>query len=162
MSLSLALVIAAAAPFADLDTIDREVAQFTGVAIGEPGGAGAPVDRRLRLRPCGSPLALAWHGPRRDTGVVQCPDAGAWRLFVPVTAAAQGLAALPAINRGDAVTIAVSGDGFTVSQPGEAMEAGAVGTWIKVRTVSASARYGATDAMRAVVVRPGLVKVPMY
>jgi flagella basal body P-ring formation protein FlgA len=161
MSFSLALVIAAAAPFADLDSIDRQVAQFTGASIGEPGGAGTPVDRRLRLRPCGSPLVLAWHGPRRETVVVQCPDAGSWRLFVPVMAGAQSLAALPAINRGDAVTIAVSGDGFTVSQPGEAMESGAVGTWIKVRTVSASSKYGATDAMRAVVVRPGLVNVPM-
>lgn len=160
MSFTLALAITAAAPFADLDAIDRQVAQFTGAAVGQPGGAGNPVDRRLRLQPCYAPLALAWRG--RDTVVVQCPDAGAWKLFVPVTGGAGGPAALPAVNRGDAVTIAVSGEGFTVSQPGEAMEAGPVGAWIKVRTVRAEARPGAAaDTMRAQVVRPGLVKVPL-
>jgi len=162
MSFSLALVIAAAAPFADLDSIDRQVAQFTGAVVGQPGGAQAPVDKRLRLQPCFAPLALGWHGARRDTVVVQCPDAGSWKLFVPVAGGPQSaIAALPVVSRGDAVTIAVSGDGFTVSQPGEAMEAGAVGAWIKVRTVSASARAGASDTMRAQIVRPGLVTIPL-
>lgn len=161
MSFSLALVIATAAPFADLAAIDRQVAQFTGSVIGQPGGAAEPVDRRLRLRPCGSPLSLAWRGARRDTVIVQCPDAGAWRLFVPVAGAAPAEAALPAVARGDAVTIAVNGEGFSVSQPGEAMEAGAVGAWIKVRAVRAQRRYGANDTMQAQVVRPGLVAVPI-
>jgi flagella basal body P-ring formation protein FlgA len=161
MSFSLALVIATAAPFADLAAIDRQVAQFTGSAIGQPGGAATPVDRRLRLRPCGAPLSLAWRGARRDTVIVQCPDAGAWRLFVPVAGAAPVEAALPAIARGDAVTIAVNGEGFSVSQPGEAMESGAVGAWIKVRAVRGQRRYGANDTMQAQVVRPGLVAVPI-
>lgn len=161
MSFSLALVIAAATPFADLDAIDRQVVQFTGVAVGQPGGPAAPVDRRLRLQPCRSPLSLGWNGQRRDSVVVQCPDAGAWRLFVPVAAAAQPVAALPVVNRGDAVTIAVEGEGFSVSQPGEALENGAVGAWIKVRTITASPRASAGDAMRARVVRPGLVAVPL-
>lgn len=166
LAASAAIVFAAAgaAGFADLDALDRQVAQFTGAGIGQPGGAGAPVDRRLRLRPCAAPLSLGWHGPRRETVIVQCPDAGSWRLFVPVIASAQAAAAvaeLPAINRGDAVTIAVNGDGFTVSQPGEAMEAGAVGAWIKVRRITVNARPAATDAMRARVVRPGLVAIPL-
>jgi flagella basal body P-ring formation protein FlgA len=162
MSFALALVIAAAAPVADLDSIDREVAQFTGAAIGQPGGAQTPVDRRLRLQLCRTPLALGWHGLRRDTVVVQCPDAGSWKVFVPVVSSGVGaVAALPAISRGDAVTIAVRGDGFTVSQPGEAMEAGPVGAWIKVRTVAVNAKPGATDAMRAQVIRPGLVAIPL-
>lgn len=162
MSFSLALVIAASAPFADLDSIDRQVAQFTGAVVGQPGGAQAPVDKRLRLQPCLAPLALGWHGARRDTVVVQCPDAGSWKLYVPVSGGPQSaVAALPAVSRGDAVTIAVNGAGFTVSQPGEAMEAGAVGAWIKVRTVSANARPGASDTMRAQIVRPGLVAIPL-
>lgn len=162
MSFTLALVIAAAAPFADLDSIDRQVARFTGAAVGQPGGAQAPVDKRLRLQPCFAPLALGWHGARRDTVVVQCPDAGSWKLYVPISGGSQGaIAALPVVSRGDAVTIAVAGDGFTVSQPGEAMEAGAVGAWIKVRTVSASARPGASGTMRAQIVRPGLVAIPL-
>jgi flagella basal body P-ring formation protein FlgA len=156
----LALVIAAAAPFADLEAIDRQIAQFTGIAIGQPGGAGAQVDRRLRLQSCAGPLSFSWRGPTRDTVVVQCPDAGSWKLFVPVAGGgASAQAALPAVNRGDAVTISVRGDGFTVSQPGEALEGGAVGTWIKVRRVSVDAKPGATDAMRGQVVRPGLVVI---
>jgi flagella basal body P-ring formation protein FlgA len=163
MSFTLALVFAAAAPFADLDSIDRQVAQFTGASIGQPGGAGTQVDRRLRLRPCFSPLALAWHGARRDTVVVQCPDAGSWKLFVPVTGGnqASALAEMPAISRGDAVTVAVRGDGFTVSQPGEALEGGPIGAWIKVRTVGAAAKPGASETMRAQIVRPGLVRMPL-
>ncbi|HKX77814.1 MAG TPA: flagella basal body P-ring formation protein FlgA [Novosphingobium sp.] len=166
MSFALGLVFAVAAPFADLDTIDRTVAAFTGVAIGQPGGAVTPVDRRLRLRACAAPLGLSWRTPRRESVVVQCQDAGGWRIFVPVQAvpvvfqlAAAAPAALPAVNRGDAVTIAVSGNGFTVSQPGEAMEAGPVGAWIRVRPARAT-RAG-TEPMRARIVRPGVVELPL-
>ncbi len=159
MSFSLALVLTAAAGFADLEAIDREVAAFTGASIGQQGGAATPVDRRLRLNPCAAPLALSWHSPRRDSVLVQCPVTGGWRLYVPVRGATAE-SATPAINRGDAVTIAVAGDGFTVSQPGEALEGGAVGAWIRVRGVAA-AKPGANDAMRAQIVRPGLVSVPV-
>jgi flagella basal body P-ring formation protein FlgA len=159
MSFALAIVLAATAGFADLDAVDRDVGQFTGVPIGQPGGATMPVDRRLRLKPCLAPLALNWNTQRRETVVVRCPDAGGWRLFVPVSGATPAAAALPAINRGDPVTIAVSGDGFTVSQPGEALEAGPVGAWIRVRTLAAART--ASDAMRAQVVRPGVVAVPL-
>ena len=161
MSFSLALVVAAAAPFADLDAIDRQVAAFTGVAVGQPGGAARPVDRRLRLNPCTSSLSLTWYGQRRESVLVRCPDAGGWRLFVPVGGAVAGVTAVPVINRGDAVTIAVNGEGFSVSQPGEALESGAVGAWIRVRTMSSGAARGNSDAMRAQVIRPGLVAVPL-
>jgi flagellar basal body P-ring formation protein FlgA len=154
--MSLSLFLAAAAPFADLAMIDQQVAQFTGASVGAEGGAQMPLDRRLRLRPCTAPLALAWRGARRETVIAECPDAGGWRLFVPVRAAAQGSAASPAINRGDAVTIAVTGGGFSVSQPGEALEAGPVGGWIRVRGVN-----GKGQQMRAQVLRPGLVGLPL-
>ena len=150
-----ALLLAAAAPFADLAALDTAVARFTGAAIGAEGGALLPLDRRLRLRPCLSPAVLAWRGNARDTVVLECPDAGGWRLYVPVRAGAAAAAAPAAINRGDAVTIAVTGDGFSVSQPGEAMDGGAIGAWIRVRTLSAKAQ-----PMRAQVIRPGLVSVP--
>ena len=65
MSISLALVIAAAAPFADLDAVDRQVAQFTGAEIGQPGGAMSGVDRRLRLNACASSLGLSWRTQQR-------------------------------------------------------------------------------------------------
>lgn len=152
-----ASVTASAAPFSDLATIDREVAGFTGVPQGQPGGAALPVDRRLRLNPCAAPLALRWSGPRRETVVVSCPDPGGWRLFVPVLGGTAEAAA-PAIVRGDAVTIAVTGAGFAVMQPGEALEAGPVGGWIQVRLAQAQDK---SKTMRARVVRPGLVALPL-
>lgn len=154
--MTIALFLAAAAPFADLAAIDRQVAEFTGAPAGAQGGAQMPLDRRLRLKPCTAPLSLAWRGERRETVVAACPDAGGWRLFVPVRAAAQSAAAPPAINRGDAVTIAVTGGGFSVSQPGEALDAGPVGGWIRVRGLNAKGQ-----PMRAQVLRPGLVGVPL-
>lgn len=167
MSAALALILAAAptlAPIADLAAIDREVERFTGVPAGAEGGASLPVDRRLRLAPCRSPLALSWRTPRQETVLVECPDAGSWRIFVPVrrslgplgSGAGGGPVAAPAVNRGDAVTIAVAGEGFAVSQPGEALDGGPVGAWIRVRTLSAKAQ-----PMRARIVRPGLVEMPL-
>ncbi len=144
--------------FHDLVAIDAAIAAFTGAGIGVPGGANLPVDRRMRLAPCYSPLALSWYGNRQDNVLVQCPDVGGWRLFVAVSGnARQGAAPMapPAVARGEAVTIAVAGEGFSVTQSGEAMEAGAVGAWIRVRT-SAKA-----TPIRAQISRPGLVVVPV-
>lgn len=155
----LPLILAAgpawAAPFADAETIDQAVTRFTGVPTGQPGGAARPIDRRLRLATCANPLSLGWYAGRRDTVLVQCPDSGSWRLFVPVlqTAAAGGA---NAVLRGESVTISVTGAGFTVSQPGEALEGGAVGAWIRVKTANPSAQ-----PLRARVMRPGLVAVDL-
>ena len=156
-----ALPTPALAAMADLAAIDREVAGFTGASQGTRGGAVLPVDRRLRLTACNAPLNLAWHTARKESVVVQCPDAGSWRLFVPVNAA-QGAAAAaetPAVTRGEAVTVSVTGEGFAVSQPGIAMDAGPVGAWVRVRMVQGGAPKG--DAMRAQVIRPGLLAIPM-
>ena len=158
MSLVLAILAAASAGYADLDSIDREVAGFTGAEIGQIGGATSPVDRRLRLQPCGSPLALTWRTQNHESVIVQCGDPGSWRLFVPVKRETLAMGGAPAINRGDAISIAVTGDGFTVAQPGEAMESGAVGAWIRVRPINA--KQGA-EPMRAQVVRPGLTALPL-
>ena len=159
MSIAAATMILAAAPFADLDAIVREVAAYTGAAIGETGGAMQPVDRRLRLMHCLAPLALAWRGQARDTVVVDCPDLRGWRLFVPVKSAAPGAGASAAISRGDVISISVMGPGFTVTRPGEAMESGAPGAWIRVRPADGTARGG--EPLRARVIRPGLAGVPL-
>lgn len=159
-ALALLPATAQAAPFADLSAIDRAVEAFTGAAIGAPGGALLPVDRRLRLANCTQRLALGWPGMRRDAVVVQCPDAGGWRLFVPLRAAPAASAAPepPAIQRGEAVTVAVEGEGFSVSRGGEALNPGPVGSWIRVRMADGAARG---EPLRAQVVRPGLVRVPV-
>lgn len=161
MAAAAALPTPALAAMADLAQIDRQVALFTGAPQGAVGGAVLPVDRRLRLTACNSPLSLGWHTARRESVVVQCPDAGAWRLFVPVTPAQQASSEpqAPAVTPNEAVTVSVVGDGFAVSQPGIAMDKGAVGAWVRVRMVSGGQPRG--DAMRAQVVRPGLVKIPM-
>jgi flagella basal body P-ring formation protein FlgA len=157
-----ALILASATPYADLAIVDAHVARFTGAAIGQPGGAIQPVDRRLRLKACQGALALGWHGTRRETVVVQCPDPGGWRLFVPLKAAPVAVAVQtkPVVQRGEGVTISVSGQGFAVSQPGEAMEPGAVGDWIRVRPAKAGSRQGGSP-MRARIVRPGVVELPV-
>lgn len=141
---------AGAQGFADLSAIDREVAMFIGVNPDAPGGAFAPVDRRLKLTACDRPLNLAWHGNRRGTVLVQCPVPGGWKLYVPVYAGNAGPVAQPVISRGDAVSVTLSGPGFSVSQSAEALEGGAVGEWIRVR-------LGRNTELRGKVLRPGAV-----
>ncbi|WP_288418191.1 flagella basal body P-ring formation protein FlgA [uncultured Novosphingobium sp.] len=158
MSIVLAILAAASTGYADLAAIDREVAGFTGAEIGQSGGAMTPVDRRLRLAPCASPLTLSWRTQNHESVIVQCGDPGSWRLFVPIKRDLQGPGGAPAINRGDGISIAVNGDGFSVAQPGEAMESGAVGSWIRVRPINAKPN---AEPMRAQVVRPGLVSLPL-
>lgn len=150
LALAVCATPAMAQPFADLSAIDREVANFIGVNPNAPGGAFAPVDRRLKLAACNRPLNLAWQGGRRQTVLVQCPVPGGWKLYVPVYGAGAGQISQPVVSRGDAVSVTLSGPGFSVSQSAEALEAGAVGEWVRVR-------IGKDTELRAQVLRPGAV-----
>jgi flagella basal body P-ring formation protein FlgA len=161
---ALSLVLAVLQPaahakgFQDPAAIDRDVAAFTGQPIGAPGGAARPVDRRLRLANCAAPLALSWRGDAHASILVECPDQAGWHIFVATSApasttAARQTPATPVIERGQSVTVAISGDGFSVSQSAEALESGAIGAWIRVRTQAKA------DPLQAQVVRPGLVEV---
>lgn len=145
---------AAASPTIGPAEIDRAVMGFTGAAIGTPGGARLPADPRLRLAACAGPLALDWHTPARSSVRVECPGPIPWRIFVAVAPLASAGPAAPAVKRGDHVIIAVRGRGFSVQQPGEAVEAGAVGDWIFVRTARKA------EALRGRIERPGLVVIP--
>lgn len=156
LGLLAATSVSAQTGFADLAAIDRAVAAFTGKPQGAAGGATVPVDRRLRLAPCDVPLALDWHGTRRDTVEVRCPVPGGWRLFVPLAGGGGAAAGAPQVAKGDTVTITVSAEGFSVSQPGEALEAGPQGAWIKVRGLGANA-----PVRRARVLRPGQVGIDL-
>jgi len=135
--------------FADLDEVDRQVSAF----VGQPA---PPVDRRLRLARCTAPLALDWYGSARQAVQVRCPSASGWTLYVTMPAAAASAVAPPLIQRGDSVTIQVGGEGWAVSQPGEALEPGTAGTWIKVRGIAPKA-----PVLRGRVLRPGLVGVDL-
>ncbi len=163
---AIALVASAAVPglgLADLDALDREVTAFTGAMIGAPGGPVRPLDRRMRLQACQSGVAISWHTPRRETVSLRCSDPGGWSLFVPVMVTGPAgqpasMSGAVAVNRGDAVSLVVSGRGFAVSRPAEALEGGPVGAWIRVRPVTD--RQLAEDVIRARVVRPGSVALP--
>lgn len=150
-ALLVAVTPAGASGFADHAAIDRAVSAFTGAAAGTPGGARLPVDRRLRLADCPQQLALDWYGQRHDTVVVACPQAGGWRIFVPVSNEAGGSGARAMIGRGDAVTISVRGRGFALSRQAQALEAGGEGDWVRVRPA------GNGEPIRARVLRPGVV-----
>lgn len=143
--------------FQNLDAVDRQVAAFLGQSADSAGATFVPVDRRLRLATCAAPLNLSWYGTRQDSVLVRCPDASGWRVFVRVQGAigaAPAAAAIPAVSRGEPVTVTVRGTGFSVSQSGEAMENGAVGQWIRIR-------MSKTNEMRAQVLQPGTVRVDM-
>ncbi len=142
----------------DPAAIDRAVAAFTGAAAGTPGGARTVTDPRLQLAPCGGSLGVSWHTPARNAVQVECPGPTSWRIFVaigqaPGSTGASGRAA-PAVKRGDALTVMVRGRGFSVQQTGEAMESGAVGEWIFVRTSRKA------EGLRARIERPGLAIIP--
>lgn len=149
---------AKAGSITDPAMIDRAVAAFTGAATGAPGGARAPSDPRLQLAPCGGSLAVSWHTPARTAVQVECPGPTSWRIFVAIApaqgSAAAGQRAAPAVKRGDALTVVVRGRGFSVQQQGEAMESGAVGDWIFVRTSKKA------EGLRARIERPGLAVIP--
>ena len=114
--------------------IDRAVMEFTGAAIGQPGGARLPVDRRMRLNACGMPLQIDWYGKNRDSVQVHCPDAG-WRIYVAI-------AQVPQADE--------PGTGEIVVSRGELVEIGAgfrlpdlmVTTGMRLREVGTTAREG--------------------
>lgn len=137
----------AAAP-ADLAAIAEEATRFAQAPV-------MPLDPRLRLASCPQPLALSWAAAIRESVLVQCPVVGGWRLFVPLARAPQEAIA-PAIARGDPVTIVLGGEGFAVSQQGEALDSGPVGAWIRVRNLAAKGQF-----LRARVLRPGQVGIPL-
>lgn len=156
-----AALMAQSGAFTDLAAIDAQVQAFAGAPIGSDGGARGPVDRRLRLALCAAPLSLSWHGRRQDMVKVECGDGGGWRVFVPMLAstsaavAAQPAVSAASVERGQIITIALVGRGFTVTQQGEALEDGPVGAWIRVRP------EGQRESVRARVDNPGRVVIPM-
>lgn len=138
--------------------IDRAVEQFTGSGIGEVGGARLPADRRLRLAACETPLSVKWHGRAQSIVRVECAishdSAEGWRVFVATSSVEPTPEIAKVVARGDPITVLVRGRGFTVQQSAEAMEAGAIGDWIAVRTERRA------DSIRARIERPGLAVIP--
>jgi flagellar basal body P-ring formation protein FlgA len=165
------LSLLATLAFQDTRALDRAVAAFTGHAVGETGGARAPVDPRLRLKGCPT-VALSWRTPQQDAVVVSCtgPD---WRLFVPVNRAAMAATSTavapvaaapvavavaarpePVIRRGDPVLIEAGQNGFSITREGVAQADAAPGARVAVRV------EGATAPVQAVAVASGRATLP--
>jgi flagella basal body P-ring formation protein FlgA len=138
------LSVFAAAPlsaqgFENLDRLDIRVAAALGANVGEPGGAAAPLDRRLRLAACPQPAEIG--EPALGAVTIRCQGL-AWRIRVPLVAAPQTRAparvaaapAAPVIRRGDQIELVAISAAFTVSTLAVAEQDGAPGDRIRVRT----------------------------
>lgn len=93
---------------------------------------------------------------------VECNAGAGWRIFVPINAdgsTAAGPAApqvpVTVVERGQIISIAIEGRGFSIAQQGEALEDGAIGAWIRVRP------EGNREALRARIVNPGRAVIPL-
>jgi flagella basal body P-ring formation protein FlgA len=132
--------------FENPEMLDSRIAAALGAGIGEPGGAAAPVDRRLRLAACPQPAEIA--EPALGAVTVRCQPLG-WRIRVPLVASQAATAAAPAapaaahaaptIRRGDQIQLVAISAGFTVSTLAVADQDGAPGDRIRVRTEHRSA-----------------------
>ena len=139
--LALLLATPAFAAFQDLALLDTQVAAALGAGIGQPGGASAPIDRRLKLAAC--PQAPAVEPGPAGTVTVRCAPLG-WRLRVltsggsVASATAQPAAfharAEPVVRRGDPVQMTVETASFAVTLEAVAEQDGAPGDRIRIRT----------------------------
>ncbi len=128
-----------AIPMEDLAALDARVADVTGVPMGQPGGAAGKLDVRMRLARC--PERAVIDAPQMDAVAIRCPSVG-WRIRVPLVAASRRLpdaAAAPLVRRGDVVELIYEGEGFAATAPGTAMDDGAAGATIRVKTLTAAA-----------------------
>ncbi len=161
---------AQAQAFEDLDRLDTLVGIIVGANIGEPGGPVAPIDRRLRLKPC--PATPKVEGPTFGAAIVSCAETG-WRIRVPLAGAPIGdrvpMAAMsgvrapvaqqsvPAdkvVKKGDPVELVAGSEVFSVSRLMIADEDGAIGDLIRVRQDAKS------PPVSARVERAGRVRAP--
>lgn len=169
-ALALALMLAWTLPahaqqqqrFENLDRLDSIVATTVGAGIGQPGGAVAPLDRRLRLAAC--PHVPSVEGPLFGAAMLRC-DAIGWRIRVPLVAqikpgqgSTYGRAApqerLILIKKGDPVQLVAGDATFSVSRAMIADDDGAVGEMIRVRADKN------TPAVTGRVEPSGIVRIP--
>lgn len=126
----------------DLDRLDNRIQIMTGAAPGQPGGAIAPIDRRLKLEACPQPASIEWSGS--DALAVRCAAIG-WRLRVGIAAmgGSQGKAEL-SVHRGDTVEVTVEGDAFDVTTTAIALDDGAKGASVRLKMGASGTQSSAT------------------
>lgn len=138
LPLLLAAMQAAPTPFEDLAALEARLIAVAGAEIGAPEGPVHGIDRRLRLRRCPAIVEIT----RTPSGLsAACPTLG-WRVHVAMRGGGSGgaghaaqarEAGAPAIRRGDAVLVRISGRGFAAGLRATALEDGAVGARIRLR-----------------------------
>jgi flagellar basal body P-ring formation protein FlgA len=136
VSLACAAPLAAQDRLEDLGALDARVASLVG-ATATP----TPIDRRLKLTKCPEPVLVE---PTVVGSVtLRCPAAG-WRLRVAVMEMENPeLRSVPIIRRGAPVDLIFEGQGFAVSRAGTALDNGAVGQIIRVKTMASAAPVSA-------------------
>lgn len=145
--LALMLVSASSSPalaqgVEDLDRLDSRVQIMTGAAPGQPGGAIAPIDRRLRLVACPQPASIEWSGS--DSLAIRCPAIG-WRLRVGIAPlSGRRAGAEMNVHRGDTVEVSVEGNDFDVTTTAIALDDGARGQSVRVKLAGSGTQSSAT------------------
>jgi flagellar basal body P-ring formation protein FlgA len=163
-AVTVALPAHAQMKFENLDRVDSLVASTVGANIGQPGGAMAPVDRRLHLAACPSMPEVS--GPLFGAAIVKCAAHG-WQIRVPLmkdpaTVSAANTRAAPApkavivVRKGDPVQLVAGSASFSISRAMIADEDGAAGQMIRVREDKKSA------PVIAQVMETGIVRAPGF
>ncbi|KQM96779.1 flagella basal body P-ring formation protein FlgA [Sphingomonas sp. Leaf25] len=148
--------------------LDAAVAQFTGVGVGQEGGAQMPVDPRLKLARCAMPQ-FGWLSDRKDAVVVSCM-APAWKIYVPVrravpvapsapaaaVIAAAPVKAEPVIRRGDPIMVEAGARGFSITRDGVAMGDAPAGGRLMVKVDPAK------PPIQAVAIEAGRAALPGF
>jgi flagellar basal body P-ring formation protein FlgA len=132
---------ARAQQYEDTATLDTQIATATS-------GAARPIDPRLKLARCPQPVAI--EPSITGAAAVRCIPLG-WRIFVPV--AQNYMAKDITIKRGDTIQLVIISEGFEVSTQVTAMQDGAVGDDVRVKTLT-----GAT-ILTAKVTKRGTVSI---
>jgi flagella basal body P-ring formation protein FlgA len=139
----------------DIAALEHRLVIALDAGIGEPGGPLVPIDRRLKLAPCPTPVAI--DPPALGAVALRCPQLG-WRIRVPLMRAATAIAvkAAPLVRRGDPVEIVAQSEAFSVSAQAIAQEDGGAGDRIRVKTDPKS------PVIFAEVIDMGMVRVPGF
>jgi flagellar basal body P-ring formation protein FlgA len=128
----------------DIDALDQRLALASG-------GKAVPLDRRLRLVKC--PQSVALDTSSADQIIAHCASLG-WRIRVLMGGLIEAKTVTrPVITRGDSVEITYEGDDFDASSSGVALDSGAKGEAIRVKTDTAS------GTLSAVIVGAGQVQI---
>lgn len=148
---------AQAQQFEDLVALD---AQVSAVLQGSSTTA-QPIDRRLKLARCPEPIAI--DSGAADSVALRCNAIG-WRIRVPLANVARsGAKTVNAVQvkplesgdilvrRGETVEIIVKGEGFEVVSSGVAVDDGAKGKRIRVKSSTGGPSLGGTVVAEGVI-----------